>query len=95
MTAHIGTLERRLQYLEIQIEDAEDNEGNPNPYNISEAKALRAALLCMRFVGISQTVGIVSALRKLAKVAIDGDDDEILNAADEAILALRLLDEMQ
>lgn len=88
VSARIGTLERRCDYLEAQIEDGDG--GASRDFDKAELKALKVAIVALRYhrasvEGLAQPMLALQELVDAVKrdpeyVAVDGGSDAMVRA---------------
>lgn len=88
INSHIGTLERRLEYLEDKVGSSD----SPNSFDQKEAKAMRAALTCMRYARVLQTADPVAILRELIEAEQHGDTEDVAIAIAKAQTVIKLME---
>lgn len=92
INSHISAMERRLQYLEDKLEQG----GPPNSFDVSEARAVRVSIRCMKMVRLLRTADPVQALKDLVEAVKHGvDDDDVVVAMAKAETSIKLADDIE
>ena len=91
INSHISAMERRLQYLEDRLE----NTDSPNSFDVTEARAVRVSIRCMKMVRLLRTADPVQALKDLVEATKHGDDDDIVVAVAKAETSIKLADDIE